>query len=120
MNSPNAWKGRAMEKLKVGLVGVHRGTGYGHIFNNYHRTEVAAVCDINEARMKEVARELKVKESSAYTNYDAFIDDADIDVVFIGTPMPFHVEEATKALDRNKHVLSEVTAATSINECEEL
>jgi predicted dehydrogenase len=81
---------------------------------------VAAVCDINEARGKEVARELRVKESSVYTNYDAFIENADIDVVFIGTPMPFHVEEATKALDRNKHVLSEVTAATSINECEEL
>lgn len=107
-----------MERLKVGLVGANRGSSYGNIFKVHSRTRVTAVCDINLERGKEMAEELGLKEDSIFTDYDKFIDDADMDIVFIGTPMPFHAEEAIKALDRNKHVLSEVTAATSINECE--
>jgi len=106
--------------LKVGLVGANRGSSYGHIFNIHPRTRVTAVCDIDLERGKEMAEELGLGGKSIFTDYDDFIDDADMDVVFIGTPMPFHAEEAIKALDRDKHVLSEVTAATSVDECEEI
>ncbi|MEM2961099.1 MAG: Gfo/Idh/MocA family oxidoreductase, partial [Candidatus Bathyarchaeia archaeon] len=109
-----------MEKLRVGLVGVRRGTNYGYVFNAHPRTIVTAICDINEIRAKEVAKELNVPNNSIFMNYGSFIDNADIDIVFIGTPMPFHAEQAIKALQRNVHVLSEVTAATSIDECEKL
>ncbi|MBO3803636.1 MAG: Gfo/Idh/MocA family oxidoreductase [Candidatus Brockarchaeota archaeon] len=109
-----------MERLKVGLVGANRGSSYGRIFKAHPRTRVTAVCDIDFKRGKEVAEELGIGEGSIFTDYDGFLDKADIDIVFIGTPMPFHAEEAIKALDRDKHVLSEVTAATSLDECERL
>ena len=38
----------------------------------------------------------------------------------IGTPMPFHAPQAIAALSQNIHVLSEVTAAVSIEECQDL
>jgi len=109
-----------MERIKVGLVGANRGSSYGHIFKAHPRTQVTAICDINLERGREVAKELNIKESSIFADYDRFLDRADIDIVFIGTPMPFHAEQSIKALERDKHVLSEVTAATSIDECEEL
>jgi predicted dehydrogenase len=110
----------SMEKLKVGLVGANRGTSYGYIFNIHPRTVVTALCDINEQRAKEMAKELGVKGDTIFTNYDRFVDNGDMDIILIGTPMPFHAEQAIKALERGRHVLSEVTATTSIEECEEL
>lgn len=107
-----------MERFRVGLVGANRGSSYGNIFRAHPRTQVTAVCDIDLERGKGMAGELGLGEGSIFTDYDAFIDDADMDIVFIGTPMPFHAEEAIKALDRDKHVLSEVTAATCVDECE--
>jgi predicted dehydrogenase len=109
-----------MEKLRVGLVGANRGSSYGHIFGAHPRTRITAVCDIDPERGREMAKELELEGSSIFTDYDRFIDGADVDIVFLGTPMPFHAEEAIKALERDKHVLSEVTAATSVTECEEL
>jgi len=109
-----------MERLGVGLVGANRGSSYGNIFKVHPRTQVTAVCDINLESGKGMAEELGLTKGSIFTDYNTFIDDADMDIVFIGTPMPFHAEEAIKALDRDKHVLSEVTAATSVKECEEI
>jgi predicted dehydrogenase len=40
-----------------------------------------------------------------------------VDAVVIGTPMHFHAPQAIAALQRDIHVLSEVTAAVSLDEC---
>ncbi|MEO6848558.1 MAG: Gfo/Idh/MocA family oxidoreductase, partial [Chthoniobacterales bacterium] len=58
--------------------------------------------------------------AEAYTDYVEMLDRADIEAVFIGTPMPFHAPMAIAALDRGLHVLCEVTPATSVEECHAL
>ena len=108
-----------MKKLKVGLTGVRRAKGYGELFMKHPRTEVTAICDINDKHLEETGKEFKLKDSAVFSNYDKFID-TDIDVVFIGTPIPFHVDQSIKALKNNKHVLSEVTAANKVKDCERL
>jgi predicted dehydrogenase len=45
---------------------------------------------------------------------------AELDAVIVGTPMQFHVPQAVAALERNLHVLSEVTAGVSVEECRRL
>ena len=47
-------------------------------------------------------------------------DGTGFDAVFIATPMHLHVPQTIAALDRGIHVLCEVTAATSIEQCREL
>lgn len=37
--------------------------------------------------------------------------------VVIGTPMPLHAPQAIKSLKQDRHVLSEVTASTSLDDC---
>ena len=41
-----------MGKLKVGLVGIGRGTAYGSIFTRNPLTEVTALCDTNEEKLE--------------------------------------------------------------------
>ena len=48
------------------------------------------------------------------------LDRSDVDAVVIGTPMQFHASQAVAALERGVHVLSEVTAGVSLEECEAL
>ena len=105
-----------MKKLKVGLAGAGRGSAYGNLFNAHPSTEVTAICDIDEESLEKVAREFNLKDSSCFQNYDEFIN-ADIDIVFIGTPIPFHASQTIKALESDKHVLCEVTAANTVEDC---
>ena len=44
----------------------------------------------------------------------ASILDSDIDAVIVASPMPLHFQHSIDALKAGKHVLSEGTAATSI------
>ncbi|MFE7844352.1 Gfo/Idh/MocA family protein [Microbacterium sp. NPDC057407] len=40
-------------------------------------------------------------------SYDDLVSDADVDIVYIATPHPFHAEQAILALEHGKHVLVE-------------
>ena len=51
--------------------------------------------------------------------FEAMLD-SDIDAVLVASPMPLHVAHSVQALRAGKHVLSEVTAATSMEQCWEL
>jgi len=79
------------------------------------RVTVQAVCDTNEADLPAAAERLGAGEQ--YTDYEAMIDNGNLDAVIIGTPMPLHVPQAVAALDHGISVLSEVTAGVSIDEC---
>lgn len=48
------------------------------------------------------------------------VSEAGLDAVVIGTPMPLHVQQSVAALERGLHVLCEVTAAVSVEECKQL
>ena len=105
-----------MEKLKVGVVGVSRGNAYLRAFSLGERSEVTAICDLDQSRLERVARDLQLADSQCYTEYDDFINE-DIDIVVISTPIPFHAEQTVKAIQAGKHVFSEVTAADTLEGC---
>ena len=45
--------------------------------------------------------------ATAHASYEALAEDPDVDVIYVGTPHPFHAENATLALEHGKHVLVE-------------
>ncbi|MEJ5298358.1 MAG: Gfo/Idh/MocA family oxidoreductase, partial [Armatimonadota bacterium] len=105
--------------LKVGIVGAAgRGASYFAPFLANPRTHLEALCDINEERLKETAAGVGVQK--LYKDYEEMLDEAGIDAVVIGTPMPLHAPQAIAALERGIHVLSEVPAAVSIQEARDL
>lgn len=44
---------------------------------------------------------------TAHGSYEALVNDADVDIVYVATPHPFHAENAMLALNAGKHVLVE-------------
>ena len=105
--------------LKVGIVGcAGRGASFFAPFHTHPNTCVHALCDINEAGLAQVAAEQGV--TATYTDCEAMLDGAGLDILMVGTPMPFHAPQAIMALERGIHVLSEVPACVSLEEAEAL
>lgn len=108
-----------MKKFKVGMVGVGRATAYGHIFANHPDTEVVALCDMNQEVLAQNGKDFNLTDNCLYENYEDMLN-SDVDIVVLGTPIPFHAEQTIKGLDAGKHVLCEVTASDNIADCQRM
>ena len=102
------------KEIKVAFVGAHRSSGFLRAFRAHPHTELVALCDVNETVLAETGKAAGIEE--LYTIYETMLDDAQPDAVVIATPMQFHVPQSIAALQRDIHVLSEVTAAVSVDE----
>jgi predicted dehydrogenase len=101
-------------KRKIAFAGVHRASPFFTACRLHSETEIVALCDLNEQALNEAGRALGV--SQLYTVYEQMLDTARPDAVIIATPMPQHATQSIAALERDIHVLSEVTAAVSLDE----
>ena len=103
------------EQLKVGIVGAAGRGGSFRAALEANGARVHAVCDIQAGKLDECAARFGASEK--YTEYDEMLERSDLDAVVVGTPMPLHVPQSIAALQRDIHVLCEVPAAVSIDEC---
>ena len=108
-----------MKKFKVGMVGVGRATAYGHIFANHPDTEVVALCDMDSESLAKNGEDFKLPDNRLFEKYEDLVA-SDVDIVVLGTPIPFHAEQSILALDAGKHALCEVTAADNLKDCERM
>ncbi|MGC9320091.1 MAG: Gfo/Idh/MocA family protein [Armatimonadota bacterium] len=107
------------EAIRFGIIGaVRRGSSFVRTLQAHPRAELVALCDIQEQKLEEAAEELGL--SLAFTSDEEMIDSGEVDAVIVATPMPLHVPQAVMALDRDIHVLSEVPAGVSYEQCQEL
>lgn len=105
--------------IKIGIVGAAgRGRSFFSPFVHNPRTAITALCDTNEEGLRQTAAENGIEQT--YPDFETMLDKAGVDAVMIGTPMHLHVPQAMMALDRGVHVLSEVPAGVSIEECRQL
>lgn len=108
-----------LSKINIGIVGAcGRGGSFKVACDVLKSVRVHAVCDINEAALQKAAEELGAQKQ--YCEYDEMLKDSDLDAVIIATPMQLHVQQCIRALKCGLHVLSEVPAAVSIEECRQL
>ena len=70
-----------------------------------HGSPVTAVGSRTQSKADAYAAEFGI--ANAYGSYEALVADPDVDVVYVATPHPSHVADATLALDAGKHVLLE-------------
>jgi predicted dehydrogenase len=108
----------AASSLRVGVVGAGgRGGSFRNALHSLGAT-VAAVCDLDPDAAK-TAQEL-LQAERAFTDYAAMLAESDVHAVVIGTPMHLHVEQCIEALQKGVHVLCEVTAGVTVEECKRL
>lgn len=117
---PPGRKRRTMgASIRVGIVGAaSRGRSFIAAFRHHPHAEITALCDIRRDALDEQAQTLGIEH--VFTEYEAMLDSGLVNAVLIGTPMPLHVPQAIPALERGFHVLSEVPAGVSIDECQAL
>lgn len=101
--------------LRCAVVGANRGQTFIHSARaQASNVELVAVCDINPVALAPWQNENGIR---CYDDYQQLLNDEDVDAVCIATPVPMHARQAIAALEAGKHVLSEVTAAYTIDEC---
>jgi len=105
------------KKVRFGVLGAGRGAGIARAMRYAPSAELIALCDMNEERLQRAAAETGVRQ--IYVRYEDLLA-SDVDAVIVASPMPLHVEHSVQALRAGKHVLSEVTAATSLDQCWQL
>jgi predicted dehydrogenase len=106
-------------EYRVGLVGVSRGSSLVRPFGIFPETEITTLCDLDEQRLANVGRDFQIADNHLYSDYDRFLD-SPVDIVVVGTPIQFHADQAVRALEAGKHVLSEVTAAYTLEDCQRI
>lgn len=80
--------------------------------------EITAIASRNAQQAQEVASRLDIPK--AYDSYEALLNDADIDAVYIPLPNQMHVPWSIKAIEAGKHVLVEKPIGLSSNEAWQL
>ncbi|MFN8491652.1 MAG: Gfo/Idh/MocA family oxidoreductase [Caldilineaceae bacterium] len=100
--------------IKIAFVGAHRASAFFTAFQLHPETTIVALCDAAEPTLREAGKATGVTQ--LYTVYEKMLDEAKPDVVVIATPMQFHAAQSIAALQRNIHVLCEVTAAVGLDE----
>lgn len=110
-------------RIKAGLIGCGSVSLIGILpqlaeADARERIELVAVCDVVEARAKEVAARFGVPH--AYADAGELIDRDDIELVLIASPIPYHYPQAMRALNAGKHVYVQKTMATTLAEAQHM
>ncbi|MCF3945001.1 Gfo/Idh/MocA family protein [Oceanobacillus alkalisoli] len=108
-----------MSTIRVAVIGCGSIAQHRHLieYSNNPHVEIVAVCDINEARVKETAEKYHAK---AYTSYEALLGSEAIDAVSVCLPNYLHAPVTIAALNTGVHVLCEKPMATSYEEAEQM
>ncbi|MDL2256058.1 Gfo/Idh/MocA family oxidoreductase [Parabacteroides sp. OttesenSCG-928-G06] len=109
--------------VRIGIIGLGRGTDSLTRLAQVDGTEIIAICDLNTERITKCQNLLKKfnrKEAIAYTkeeDWKKICERDDIDLIYNATPWDLHVPIALYAMDHGKHVAVEIPAALTIKDC---
>ena len=106
------------KKYNVAIVGLGFGAEFIPIYKRHPLANMYAVCQRNEAKMKEIADAFGVEKR--YANFDDVLKDPNVDFVHINSPIPDHGWMSIKALKAGKNVACTVPMATSLDECKQI
>src|SRR5262245_21075690 len=96
----------ADKKLRWGILGVAKiNERLLPAFAKAQNVDLRAIASRSLERAQAAAKAAGIPR--AYGNYEALLDDPDIDAVYIPLPNTLHAEWARKAAERGKHVLCE-------------
>jgi predicted dehydrogenase len=103
--------------MKLGVVGLRVGRQLFEVVEQMEQVEIGAVCDICEARVREVAEQQGI--GGAFTSLEQLLQ-TDVDVVVLATPIQVHGVQAIAAMRAGKHVLCQYIAAMDLPEAQQL
>lgn len=108
-----------MDKVKVGVIGLSRGTSMINYCKIAKNAKLVAVCDKWDVGLERMRKELNDESVAFYSDYDEFLDH-DMDLVILANYANEHAPFAIKAMNKGKNVLSEVLPCQTMKEAVEL
>ncbi|MBK8048186.1 MAG: Gfo/Idh/MocA family oxidoreductase [Anaerolineales bacterium] len=105
-------------KHRVAVIGAGSIAKWSHIpgFQRLDNCDVVAVCDVNEARARQLAEDTGVAQ--VFTDYEAMLEVVKPDIVVVATPNVFHQAMTEAALLSGAHVLTEKPLALNAADAE--
>lgn len=105
--------------LNVGVIGCgYWGPNLIRNFDQLTRTSVLRVADLDTKRLDHM--KILYPETDTTTDYTDIINDPEIDIVAVATPVHTHFRFASEALSAGKHLFVEKPMTSSIKESEKL
>ena len=108
-----------MRKIKMGILGIHRGLAYGEVYAKLpEEISGLAICETDPEYI-EKAKESLPDWVEYYTDYEEFLNSG-IEAVVLCNFFHEHAKYAIPALKKGIAVLSETTPAPTLGECVQL
>ena len=113
--------------IRVGIIGLgNRGSTQIDSIIRIEDVEIKALCDLRPEKAEAARKKLEGTShnpelyAGSRDEWKKLCERKDIDLVYITTPWYMHAEMAIYAMEKGKHVASEVPAAGTIEECWQL
>lgn len=117
----------ALNTVRIGIIGLgQRGPGAVNRLSKIEGVEIKALCDIRPERTEKAKASLKGTNhnpdlySGSAMAWKKICERDDIDLVYIVTPWDWHTPMCVYAMEHDKHAVSEVPIATTLEECWQL
>ena len=107
------------KKIKIGVVGVHRGKTMIEYCKHDKRVKLAAICDCWQEALEKTKEELNDDSIAYYTDFEDLLK-SDVDGIVLANYANEHAPFAIKCLQHGKHVLSEVLPVQNLAEAVKL
>jgi len=106
-------------KVGVAVVGVGFVGGQAHApsFKKIEDSNLVALCDTVESRVRPLAEHLQVKY---FLDYNKLLEEPSVQAVILAVPTPLHFDLSMKAIEKGKHVLCEMPLAPKVEKMKEL
>lgn len=108
----------AAKKLNVAIIGLGFGAEFIPIYQRHPHSNMYAICRRDREELNKIGDAFGVEKR--YTDYDELLEDPNIDIVHINTPIHEHARMSIAGLKAGKHVACTVPAATTIAELEQI
>jgi predicted dehydrogenase len=110
----------ANDKINIGHVGIGvQGNTHVRLLKEHkvdNNTNSIAICDLYGRRLAEVGADLGLKDSQKYWDYRKFLENKDIDAVWVATSDNWHAPIAMAAMEAGKHVYCEKPMCKTLEE----
>lgn len=116
-----------IETVRIGFVGLgNRGPGAVNRMSKIDGVDIKALCDVRPERAQKVKKSLENTKhrpelyTAGENDWKKMCERKDLDLIYIATPWDLHTPMAVYAMEQGKHAVSEVPAATTLEECWQL
>lgn len=112
---------KAANKIKVAVVALGRGMGHVQALLALPNVEIKYLAEVDPARLEKGLKVVADKQEVSchgVKDFRSFLDDKELDAVFIATPNFWHTPAAVMALQAGKHVYVEKPGSQNAGEAE--